>query len=90
MSAVRKKPVRECLGEACVYRLVCVVVFREQNGSEGGERWKKSEKDPGALGGLEMMWVTQHELGLVLLRARGWAYGQVGPKKLCGEESMAM
>lgn len=29
MSAVRKKPVKECLGEASVYRLVCVVMFRE-------------------------------------------------------------
>lgn len=86
MTAVRKKPVRVCLGEASVYRLICVAVFRERNGSESGERRKKSEEDPGSLGGLAMMWVTQQELGLVLLRTRGWACGQVDPKKLCGKK----
>ena len=34
-----------------------------------------------------MMWVTQQELGLILLRDRGWAYGQVGPEKLHGKEA---
>lgn len=55
---MRKKKVRVCPGEASV------VVLREQNGSEDGERWQKSEVDPRALRGPRMMWDTQQELGL--------------------------
>ena len=95
---MRKKKVRVCPGEASV------VVLREQNGSEDGERWQKSEVDPRALRGPEMMWGTRQELGLesclgleghigrlAQSSSVGRKYGRVtpAPPKVCSTQTYA-